>query len=672
MNNNPKLYFWCVFLICFIVTNKNNAQITFTGVEHLGCPTDHSIRLNIVSTSALQSYVEYGISSGIYSNTTSTEIQSAGEPIEFLLDGLQSDTKYYYRLRYRVNGSSGVYSAGNEYTFHTQRSPGSTFTFTITSDSHINVGGLGLINLYRQALDRIAGDNPDFNIDLGDTFEMDGVSTSAQADAHYLFQRSSDLMGRISSNVPIFLALGNHENEEGWNFDDTNPQPIFGINARKRYFPTPVTDDFYSGNTDATDTRISGDHLREDYYAWKWGDALFIVFDPFQYTMTNPYGAFAGEGFDDPASGDRWNWTLGQQQYNWLKQTLENSDATYKFMFAHHMVGGTQNYVREGATPAPWFEWGGYNVNSSNQNPVWQFDTKRPGWSKTIRQLMIDNGVSAFFHGHDHEYAYEIRDGIVYQEVPSPSMTEGGYGFNLYHETDPYTIKVLPNAGYLRVTVSTANVKVDYINTTTGNLTYSYIIDNPLPVELTSFNADIINNNVKLSWETATEVNNYGFEIERTTPHPPPYKGGGGWKSIGFVEGHGNSNSPKHYEFVDDNPDGGGEVQYRLKQIDSDGQFEYSQVVEVQLIPERFELFQNFPNPFNPVTDIQYTINKGDFVTMKVYDILGKEVQTLVNEFQKPGSYKVLFSGNNFPSGVYFYCLQTSSSSETKKLVLVK
>ena len=139
---------------------------------------------------------------------------------------------------------------------------------------------------YRTALNRIASDNPDFNIDLGDTFPMDGVTTSAQADANYLYQRSADLMGRISPSFKIFLAMGNHENEEGWNFDDTNPQPIYSINARKNIFQLPNPDAFYSGNTDGNgDVELIGDHFREDYYAWEWGDALFIVFDPFQYTM---------------------------------------------------------------------------------------------------------------------------------------------------------------------------------------------------------------------------------------------------------------------------------------------------------------------------------------------------------------------------------------------------
>ena len=473
-----KFFFLCAFIYLLIGNSYTSAQ-NFNGVEDLGCPTDHSIRLNVVVDVAIQAYVEYGTSSGSYPYTTSTISQTANTPTEFLIDGLSQNTLYYYRLVYSTDGGTNWTERG-EHTFRTQRPSGSTYEFTITADSHINVGGLGTLSEWQTALTRIKNDNPDFNIDLGDTFPMDGVTTSAQADANYLYQRSADLMGRMSPSVPIFLVMGNHENEEGWNFDDTNPQPIFSINARKKYFPTPEPDAFYSGNTDATETRIDGDHLREDYYAWEWGDALFIVFDPFQYTMTNPYGAMAGEGSDDPASGDRWNWTLGQQQYNWLKQVLQNSNAKYKFMFAHHMLGGTENYVRGGAQPAPWFEWGGETVNSSNQNPVDEFSTKRPTFDEPIRQLMIDYGVTAFFHGHDHQYVYEKRDGMVYQEVPSPSMGTSS-GFSVYPNEGDYgdyqIVKKLPNSGYLRVTISPTEATVEYVKTSDGSVAYTYTME---------------------------------------------------------------------------------------------------------------------------------------------------------------------------------------------------
>ena len=187
-----------------------------------------------------------------------------------------------------------------------------------------------------------------------------------------------------------------------------------GTNAQKKYFPNPVPDAFYTGNTD-TYSYLDGDHLREDYYAWTWGDALFVVIDPYWYTMTKPFAGNTGGGEPEAGDGDRWHWTLGLQQFNWLKTTLENSTAKYKFIFAHHMVGGSDDYVRGGANPAHLVEWGGYNEAGT----TYGWAAKRPGWgSEPIHQILVDNHVSAFFHGHDHQYAYEKRDGVVYQSLP--------------------------------------------------------------------------------------------------------------------------------------------------------------------------------------------------------------------------------------------------------------
>ena len=185
--------------------------------------------------------------------------------------------------------------------------------------------------------------------------------------------------------------------------------------------------------------------MREDYYAWEWGDALFVVIDEFQYTMNLPYTPAAGEGSDDSVTGDQWSWTLGQQQYNWLKQTLENSNAKYKFVFSHNMLGGVPRtvvgvgagYVRGGAEAAGYFEWGGKNASGTDE-----FATKRPGWDMTIHEMFVAYGVSAYFHGHDHQYVYETRDGIVYQEVPSPSMAGSGFS-GIYTEGDYGTYQTI-------------------------------------------------------------------------------------------------------------------------------------------------------------------------------------------------------------------------------------
>ncbi|MFH1196119.1 MAG: T9SS type A sorting domain-containing protein [bacterium] len=208
----------------------------------------------------------------------------------------------------------------------------------------------------------------------------------------------------------------------------------------------------------------------------------------------------------------------------------------------------------------------------------------------------------------------------------------------------------------------------------------------PLPVELSSFSAKNVDNKIQLNWQTATEVDNYGFDVERRIPlNPPPSKkcrtglvkgdaasAEGDWETIGFVEGHGTSNSPKEYSFTDNlnlNP-----IQYRLKQIDMDGSYTYSNIVEVACNPSlsTFELQQNYPNPFNPTTVISYQLSVISPVQLKIYDVLGNEVGTLVDEVKEPGVYQAEFDASNLPSGVYFYKLVAGDFVQTKKMMLVR
>lgn len=196
----------------------------------------------------------------------------------------------------------------------------------------------------------------------------------------------------------------------------------------------------------------------------------------------------------------------------------------------------------------------------------------------------------------------------------------------------------------------------------------------PLPVELTSFTASIIDNKVNLVWQTATEVNNYGFEVERSEKSEAGSQKSD-WKKISFVEGSGNSNSPKKYSFIDENPPSGN-LQYRLKQIDTDGRAEYFSTISVinnissaedNQLPGEFGLLQNYPNPFNPSTTIKYALPEKSRVTVEIYNMLGEKIATLVNEVKNIGYHEISFNGNNYPSGIFIYKL-TASSLESGKL----
>jgi hypothetical protein len=187
-----------------------------------------------------------------------------------------------------------------------------------------------------------------------------------------------------------------------------------------------------------------------------------------------------------------------------------------------------------------------------------------------------------------------------------------------------------------------------------------------LPVELTSFNVNIYENSISLNWETATEVNNYGFEIQRSSEKNE-------WRNVGFVQGHGNSNSPKHYSFSDNSIEASGQYYYRLKQLDIDGQYEYSDVLNVIVeVPMKYSLDQNYPNPFNPATTISYTIPIASSVKLIVYNVFGEEITRLVDETKEAGQYRVEFNAENLASGMYFYSIETKYYKATRKLILLK
>ena len=145
------------------------------------------------------------------------------------------------------------------------------------------------------------------------------------------------------------------------------------------------------------------------------------------------------------------------------------------------------------------------------------------------------------------------------------------------------------------------------------------------------------------------------------------------WKNIGFVEGHGNSSSEKEYDFVDKNVSLAGKYFYRLKQIDVDGSFDYSEVVEVELAaPSKFGISQNYPNPFNPITTIKYSLPKTSYITLKVYNTLGEEIAVLVNEIKEAGIYNARFDASKLSGGVYFYRIEAGGISQVKKMILLK
>lgn len=188
--------------------------------------------------------------------------------------------------------------------------------------------------------------------------------------------------------------------------------------------------------------------------------------------------------------------------------------------------------------------------------------------------------------------------------------------------------------------------------------------DSSIPVELISFEATLSKNEVFLQWSTATEINNSGFEVQRRAEND--------FERIGFMRGNGTSTLVNHYQFRDSDLITGNLI-YRLKQIDFSGAENFSNEIIVNIkVPDKFELQQNFPNPFNPTTLIQYQVPENTFVRLKVYDSLGKEISTLVNEQKNAGLYSVNFDAQELSSGVYFYTLYVGDFITMKKMILIK
>lgn len=421
----------------------------FIATEITGRPTDTSITVNVVPAILMEIYYEYGVTSGTYIFQTTPQTAAGGVPLETLISGLQPNTRYYYRIR--CNGA-----AGPEHTFVTQRSPGSTFTFAVQGDSHPErVNKQFNAALYTRTLLSAATSLPDFYLTIGDDFSVDKLQTVTSDTVEALYINQRQWLGLVGA--PVFLVNGNHEQASLANLDGTPDNvAVWAQTARNAYYPQPAPDDFYTG--DAEPVEWIG--LLRDYYAFTWGDALFVVIDPYWHslqTVDNQYGAER----ENKSGRDLWNVTLGETQYQWLKTTLETSSAQYKFVFAHH-VNGTG---RGGVELAYTYEWGnaaGYAVY-------------RPEWDKTIHQLMVENGVTIFFQGHDHIFARQELDGVIYQTLPEPAHP--GY---TYENADAFESgDIFPNSGHLRVTVSPGGVTVEYIRSyldQPDELAFSYTI----------------------------------------------------------------------------------------------------------------------------------------------------------------------------------------------------
>lgn len=431
----------------------------------LGRPTDTGATLSVRSAVRIEGAVTYGVA-GQPPKRTPLRTFEAGVPTEVALEGLPADAAVTYTLSFRTPGAS-VFREEGSHTFHTCRAPGRTFSFGLQGDSHPErPGKMFSGELYLRTLDTAAREGLDFYVTLGDDFSLERLIerqtlSTATVDAVYARQRA--YLGGLGASTPLFLVNGNHEQAARYLLDSTETNAaVLAGRARTTHFPLPAPDRFYTGDAEP----VAGVGLLRDYYAWTWGDALFVVIDPYWHSpvpVDNRAGqgpkedraSEKGEGQGEARRGgkgkrDLWQLTLGEAQYRWLSATLLGSKAKWKFVFAHHVNGTGRGGVEE----AGLYEWGGKDRGGHEA-----FAERRPGWPLPIHGLFVKAGVTVFFQGHDHLYAHQELDGVVYQTTPNPADdTYTAFNREAYRSGD-----VLPDSGHLRVTVSPTAVRVDYV-----------------------------------------------------------------------------------------------------------------------------------------------------------------------------------------------------------------
>jgi len=421
---------------------------SFNGNVVLGSPTGNSIRVNVFAPDQSgKVWLVYGSTPGLYDGRTAISALVAAKPLEIPIDSLQANTRYFYRLHFQ-SSPGGADGFTTEYSFQTARTPGSAFTFAIQGDSHPERLYTQFDpDLYSRTLQTAAADQPDFYILSGDDFSVDTLDPTsidaAKVTARYTLQRP--FLGLIGSSSPVFLVNGNHEQAAAYLLDGTpNNVAVWAQNARNTHYSQPAPDGFYSGNS----APLPYIGLLRNYFAWTWGDALFVTIDPYWASAVAVDNVFGGAA----KRPNMWDVTHGDAQYHWLKQTLEASKAKYKFVFAHHVMGtgrGGIELVRQ-------WEWGGEDSKGTSY-----FALQRPSWPSTIHQLMVRNGVTIFFQGHDHIWVRQQIDGVTYQTLPEPADPN----YTLWNSDAYLSGDKFPNSGYTRVSVAPSGVRVEYVRT---------------------------------------------------------------------------------------------------------------------------------------------------------------------------------------------------------------
>ena len=426
----------------------------------LGRPNKDSISVSLLSSENVNAKIVFGLNKKRLNRSTNTLKVKANVPKDFLLEGIEPNIKYYYRVEYLTTNIT-EFKAGQIHSFNSFKSVDRSFSFTLQGDTHPErVGKMFNSELYEQTLANIASQNPDFHFLIGDDFSIDPLIQRGSANrenVEKIYLKHRRLLEKVGSSSPLFLINGNHEQAAAYLLDGTQSSPaILAGHSRLKFFPLPAPDDFYTGNK----FPIPSLGLPRDYYAWTWGNALFVTLDPYWHSKS-PVDNVASSGSPKKEKGIKnsnsdnengrnlWEIGIGDEQYFWLKETLEKSDAKFKFVLAHHVMGTGRGGIELSYN----YEWGG-----NDPKGLTTFAKERPNWDLPIHDLMVKNQVTIFFQGHDHIFVKQERDGIIYQSLPNPADDT----FSMFNENAYKSGIKAPNSGHLRVKVNSDKVLVEY------------------------------------------------------------------------------------------------------------------------------------------------------------------------------------------------------------------
>lgn len=682
-----------------------------TGIVIVGGVTHNKARFRAALSEAGQFHIELSTSqqfSGIIS--TNTAVCNTASYLRGIVEveGLQANTKYYYRVK--INGSIADTITRS---FMTYPVPGSEMNFTFAFGSCLNSGnflpsGTPPGNIFREVVKH----QPRFFLQIGDYGYPDttdnlpffpnffaGNMALVQQSYVTKFDRNY-LIDTLLVRTPIDYIYDDHDymNDNGGAttssfFVPFKPNPL-GNDFVTIEFPNPVgaRENSITGYRDNFPSYPLVNESRGIYHKFTFGNAEIFVPDLRSQRSPNLNSVIKNTTtgfweFNPPAGhsilGRNNAPGTGQSQFDWLLQSLENSTATWKFIASSVPLNiGQKAGIQLGITlqdsilNIPEFPAGTRGIFAAMElADKWVgFPEDVDSLIRFVQQRQIKNVI--VLSGDSHTAA--IDDGA---NAGFPEIMAGGlditnsklvallenFGVHIWNKGGQGLSTQLFNNAFGKIDVFGADsVRLSLVDEE-GTVFAKHTVTNsePIPVELTSFTAIAEAGQVTLRWSTATEKNNKEFGIERSVD-------GKVFSSIGFTAGNGTTTELREYRFTDNNP-AAGISYYRLKQTDYDGSFEYSHVIQVSAKPVlSFTLEQNHPNPFNPETQISFTLPEKGFVTLAVYNILGKEVDVLFSGELESGRHTVNFNAKNYSSGVYIYKLTGGGAAITRKMILTK